>query len=133
MRLLPEAGDVTEVLRFLAQSAPRAEGGLLCEGVYSPFPRGQAVLTSVQRVDAVGPICSASIAPPPKSDESCGLVKPPVVVIRTASRRNASVYLFATGCLFQSKNCSKETRTKLGQDRGASFASTILTPPTDPI
>ena len=33
--------------------------------------------------------------PTPKSDESCGRVKPLVVATRTASRRNASVYRVA--------------------------------------
>jgi hypothetical protein len=51
-------------------------------------------------------------SPTPKSDESWGRVNPLVVAIRTASRRNASVYLFAIIYLLHSKHCSKETGTK---------------------
>ena len=41
--------------------------------------------------------------------------------MRTASRRNASVYLFAILYLVHSKHCSKETGTKPRQDHfGAS-------------
>ena len=48
----------------------------------------------------------------PKSNETCGRVKPLQIVPRTASRRNSSVYLFAIPYLRQSKHCSKETGTK---------------------
>jgi hypothetical protein len=43
-------------------------------------------------------------------------VKPLVVAISTASRRNSSVYLVAIQYLLHSKRCSKETGTKTGQD-----------------
>jgi hypothetical protein len=55
--------------------------------------------------------------PTPKSDESCGRVKPLLVAIRTASRRNSSVYFFAIPYLLHSKYCSKETGTKTGHDQ----------------
>ena len=50
--------------------------------------------------------------PTPKSDESWGRVNPLVVAIRTASRRNSSVYIFAIPYLLHSKHCSKKTGTK---------------------
>jgi hypothetical protein len=37
--------------------------------------------------------------------------------MRTASRRNSSVYLFAILYLLHSKHCSKETGTKPRQDQ----------------
>ena len=37
--------------------------------------------------------------------------------MRTASRRNSSVYLGAIPYLLHSKHCSKETGTKTGQDQ----------------
>ena len=43
--------------------------------------------------------------------------RPLVVAMRTASRRNASVYLFAILYLLHSKHCSKETETKPRQDQ----------------
>ena len=42
--------------------------------------------------------------------------RPLVVAMRTASRRNSSVYLFAILYLLHSKHCSKETGTKPRQD-----------------
>jgi hypothetical protein len=53
----------------------------------------------------------------PGVDESWGRVKPLVAAIRTASRRNSSVYLFAILNLLHSKHCSKETGTKPRQDQ----------------
>jgi hypothetical protein len=53
----------------------------------------------------------------PKSEESCGRVKPLVVAIRTASARNSSVYFFAIPHLLHSKHCSEETGTETGQDQ----------------
>ncbi|MFT7495113.1 MAG: hypothetical protein ACI9RO_002575, partial [Alteromonas macleodii] len=40
-------------------------------------------------------------------------VKPLLIVMRTASRRNSSVYLVAIPYPLHSKHCSKETGTKL--------------------
>jgi hypothetical protein len=60
----------------------------------------------------------------PKSDESCWGVMPLVVAIRTATRRNSSVYRFAIPYLLHRKHCSKETGTETGgQDHslGSSF------------
>jgi len=52
--------------------------------------------------------------------------RPLVVAMRTASRRNSSVYLFAILCLLHSKHCSKETGTKPRQDHvGASAISLV--------
>jgi hypothetical protein len=44
----------------------------------------------------------------------CGVrrVKPLLIAMRTASRRNPSVYLVAIPYLLHSKHCSKETGTK---------------------
>ena len=50
--------------------------------------------------------------PTPKSEATCGRVSPLAVAMRTASRRNSSVYLVAILCLLHSKHCSKETGTK---------------------
>jgi len=111
-----QCAEVSELLHFLAFQSPRAEGGLLCEGACSSFPRGHAAQTSGQRVDAIEPVCSASIGPPPppKSDERCGRGTPLVVAIRTASGQNASAYLFAIGALFHSKYYAKDAGTKPG-------------------
>jgi hypothetical protein len=52
-----------------------------------------------------------------------------VVAMRTASRRNPSVYLVAILYLLHSKHCSKETGTKPRQDHFLSaiaLAATIL-------
>jgi hypothetical protein len=49
-------------------------------------------------------------------DETCGRVKPLVIAMRTASRRNSSVYLVAIPYLLNCKHCSKETGTKPRQD-----------------
>ncbi|MCO4842853.1 MAG: hypothetical protein KC439_08090, partial [Yoonia sp.] len=46
-----------------------------------------------------------------------GRVNQLVVAMRTASRRNSSVYLFAILYLLHSKHCSKETGTKPRQDQ----------------
>jgi hypothetical protein len=62
--------------------------------------------------------------PTPKSDKSCGCVKPLVVAIRTASRRNSSVYFVAIPFLLHSKHCSKETGTKPRQDQTAAAGFT---------
>jgi len=63
--LLCNALKLLDCCVFLALPSPRAEGGLLCEGACSSFPRGHAAQTSGQRVDAVDPVCSASIGHPP--------------------------------------------------------------------
>ena len=47
-------------------------------------------------------------------------VKPLLIAMRTASRRNSSVYLVAIPYLLHSKHCSKETRTKPRQDQSVS-------------
>jgi hypothetical protein len=57
--------------------------------------------------------------PTPKSDAACGRVSPLVVAMRTASRRNSSVYLVAILYLLHSKHCSKETGNKPEQDHPA--------------
>ena len=50
--------------------------------------------------------------PHPKSEAACGCVPQLVVAMRTASRRNSSVYLVAITYLLHSKHCSKEAGTK---------------------
>ena len=63
--LLCNALKLLDCCVFLALPSPRAEGGLLCEGACSSFPRRHAAQTSGQHVDAVDPIFSASIGHPP--------------------------------------------------------------------
>jgi hypothetical protein len=50
--------------------------------------------------------------------------------MRTASRRNSSVYLVAILNLLHSKHCSKETGTKPWQDQGAEMY--FMVPPSQP-
>ncbi|AGI69890.1 hypothetical protein OAN307_c45330 [Octadecabacter antarcticus 307] len=55
-------------------------------------------------------------SPTPKSDETCGRVKPLLIAMRTASRRNLSVYPVAIPFLIHRKHCLKETGTKTAQN-----------------
>lgn len=75
------------------------------------FPSGNshAAQTSDHHVDAAATTCSALRGQPPNPRKAALAEKPLVTAIRTASRRNLSVYFFAIPHLLHSKYCSKET------------------------
>ena len=108
-----------KIAAFLTLPCPREASGLLSEAVRSLSQRPRAGLTSGRRADAFGPTCSALTAQPLKSDAACRHGGPLVVAMRTASRRNSSVYLVAIPCLCHSKHCAKETGTKTRRDQTA--------------
>ena len=74
-------------------------------------------MTVGRRTVVSNPIRSQRRKPTPKSEAACGRVSPLVVAMRTASRRNSSVYLVAILDLLHSKHCAKETGTKPRQDQ----------------
>jgi hypothetical protein len=113
---------------FLALASPHAAAGLLCEDGCSLSQHLRVDQTSDPHADVSEPTCLASKgqhpnlmkpAAAPFIDTAYRLratVKPLLIAMRTASRRNSSVYRFTILYLLHSKHCSKETGTKPRQD-----------------
>jgi hypothetical protein len=95
----------------IALPSTGAEGGLLCKGACSPFPRRHAVLTSDHRTYASGPTCSALICQSPNPMNAVAVL---ITGHRDPDRITTKLICvsFAVSCLLNRKHRSKETGTK---------------------